>query len=241
MTTSDRPLLALLIDADNISAEHVAKILKETHKLGNPYLRRVYADWSKPRSKSWAEVVANEGMEPVQALHVAKKKNGSDIRLVIDAMDLLHAGTFGGFVIVSSDSDFSSLAIRIRQHGIRAFGIGGDKAPPGLKNSFTKFVSVSGVQISEPMEEGEKQEPAGANGGTAQDLSEEIETLLDKAFRLSGPATKTTSVPAMGQLLKRVDAGYKQKLQGLGKLTLVIERSRSFQVSNGKVTRKNQT
>ncbi|TCO73533.1 NYN domain-containing protein [Rhodovulum euryhalinum] len=144
------PLLAVLIDADNIPARYAEAILKEITSFGEPALRRVYGDWSSDRLKPWAEKVLALGLLAHQETANTKGKNASDIGLVIDAMDILHSGRFDGFVLVSSDSDFTRLASRIREHGLDVIGIGEAKAPVSLRNVCNRFVLIENI-VEEPV------------------------------------------------------------------------------------------
>ena len=146
MAQRDRPLLAVLIDADNIPAKFAEAILKEITSLGEPALRRVYGDWSSGALRNWADKVLELGLVAHQETANTKGKNASDIGLVIDAMDILHAGRFDGFVLVSSDSDFTRLASRIREEGLDVFGIGEGKAPVSLRNVCNRFILIENLQ-----------------------------------------------------------------------------------------------
>ncbi len=143
----DKPnrLLAVLIDADNIPARFAEPILKEITAYGEPALRRVYGDWAATRLQPWAKKVRELGLVAHQETANTKGKNASDIGLVIDAMDLLHTGRFDGFVLVSSDSDFTSLANRIREQGLDVIGIGEGKTPESLRNVCTRFVMIENI------------------------------------------------------------------------------------------------
>src|SRR5690349_11553860 len=118
MVDRTRHLLAILIDADNIPARHAAAILDEIAAYGEPVLRRVYGDWSNSGLSQWKSVARDLGLVMHQQSANTAGKNASDIGLVIDAMDILHAGKMSGFVLVSSDSDFTRLASRIREDGL---------------------------------------------------------------------------------------------------------------------------
>ncbi|SIO51690.1 OST-HTH/LOTUS domain-containing protein [Rhodovulum sp. ES.010] len=162
MPDSKPPLLAVLIDADNIPARYAEAILKEITSFGEPALRRVYGDWSSDRLKPWAEKVMALGLVAHQETANTKGKNASDIGLVIDAMDILHSGRFDGFVLVSSDSDFTRLASRIREHGLDVIGIGESKAPVSLRNVCNRFVLIENiVEEPAPAQKGPAAEPAG--------------------------------------------------------------------------------
>ena len=112
--TTRSPRLAVLIDADNASAKIADGLFEEIAKIGEASVRRIYGDFSSPRSKAWADILAKHAIIPQQQFAYISGKNASDITLVIDAMDLLHSGRFDGFCLVSSDSDFTRLAARIR-------------------------------------------------------------------------------------------------------------------------------
>ena len=141
----DRPLLAVLIDADNVPAKHAQAILREITSIGEPALRRVYGDWSSDRLKPWNDKLLSLGLVAVQETANTKGKNASDIGLVIDAMDILHQGRFDGFVLVSSDSDFTALANRLREDGLTVIGIGEKKAPEALRNVCNRFIFIENL------------------------------------------------------------------------------------------------
>jgi len=145
MPDRDRKLYAVLIDADNIPAKHAGAILKEINSFGEPALRRVYGDWSSGQLQNWAREVRENGLVAHQETANTKGKNASDIGLVIDAMDILHTGRFDGFVLVSSDSDFTALANRIREQGLDVIGIGEAKTPDALKNVCNRFVRIENI------------------------------------------------------------------------------------------------
>ena len=145
MPTRDTHLLAVLIDADNVPAKYADAILNEVTSYGEPGLRRVYGDWSSQQLSGWTRTAQNLGLVQHQQTANTKGKNASDIGLVIDAMDILHAGHFDGFVLVSSDSDFTRLASRIREQGLTVIGIGEAKAPDALKNACNRFVAIENI------------------------------------------------------------------------------------------------
>ena len=123
------PRLAVLIDADNASAQIATGLFEEIAKLGEASVRRIYGDFSGTRLKGWTEILAQHAIMPHQTFAYTTGKNASDIELVIDGMDLLHSGRLDGFCLVSSDSDFTRLAARIRENGIDVYGFGEQKTP----------------------------------------------------------------------------------------------------------------
>src|SRR6478672_8258396 len=134
------PRLAVLIDADNASARIADGLFEEIAKIGEASVRRIYGDFSHSRSKAWIEVLSKHAIIPQQQFAYTTGKNASDITLVIDAMDLLHSGRFDGFCLVSSDSDFTRLASRIREQGVDVFGFGEQKTPESFRQACRRFV-----------------------------------------------------------------------------------------------------
>lgn len=140
-----RPLFAVLIDGDNINAKHAGPILKEIASFADPALLRVYGDWSDRGMKDWARTALDLGLVTHQVAANTKGKNATDIGLVIDAMDILHRKLFDGFVLVSSDSDFTRLAARIREEGLQVVGIGEGKAPDSLRKICNRFILIENI------------------------------------------------------------------------------------------------
>lgn len=142
--------LAILIDADNVPAKHVAEIFEEVATLGEASLRRIYGDFSGGAPQGWdAASLAEYAIVPHQQFANTSRKNSSDIALVIDAMDILHSGRFSGFVLVSSDSDFTRLASRIREQGLDVFGIGERKAPKAFVAACNRFIYIENIEKPE--------------------------------------------------------------------------------------------
>ncbi|MDJ0627843.1 MAG: NYN domain-containing protein [Rhodobacter sp.] len=161
MATRERPLYAVLIDADNIPAKFAGAILKEITGFGEPALRRVYGDWSSGQLRGWSDTVREHGLVAHQETANTKGKNASDIGLVIDAMDILHTGRFDGFVLVSSDSDFTALANRIREQGMDVIGIGEGKAPESLRNVCNRFILIENIVEESAPTDGGRGKPVG--------------------------------------------------------------------------------
>src|SRR5712672_726472 len=134
------PRLAVLIDADNTSAKIADGLFEEIAKIGEASVRRIYGDFSSARSKGWADVLSKQPIIPQQQFSYTTGKNASDITLVIDAMDLPHSGRFDGFCLVSSDSDFTRLASRIREQGVDVFGFGEQKTPESFRQACRRFI-----------------------------------------------------------------------------------------------------
>ena len=134
------PRLAVLIDADNTSPQIAGGLFEEVAKFGEASVRRIYGDFSTPQLKSWADILQKHAIDPYQQFAYTKGKNASDIALVIDAMDLLHSGRFDGFCLVSSDSDFTRLASRLREQGADVYGFGAQKTPESFRQACRRFI-----------------------------------------------------------------------------------------------------
>jgi uncharacterized LabA/DUF88 family protein len=151
MATEPRtPRLAILIDADNTSARIAPGLFEEIAKIGEASVRRIYGDFSGTRLKAWADILSTHAIMPYQNFAYTTGKNASDIALVIDAMDLLHSGRFDGFCLVSSDSDFTRLAARIREQGIDVYGFGEQKTPESFVRACRRFVYTENLRPADP-------------------------------------------------------------------------------------------
>lgn len=134
------PRFAVLIDADNTSPQIAGGLFEEVAKFGEASVRRIYGDFSGPHLKSWSDILQKHAIDPYQQFAYTKGKNASDIALVIDAMDLLHSGRFDGFCLVSSDSDFTRLASRMREQGADVYGFGAQKTPESFRQACRRFI-----------------------------------------------------------------------------------------------------
>ncbi|WP_174284687.1 NYN domain-containing protein [Sphingomonas bacterium] len=149
MTDISARNVALLIDADNASAATLDPVLTVLAELGTVNVRRVYGNWTKPGLKPWQEMSIKHGIEPQQQFDLTKGKNATDMKMTIDAMDLLFRGRIDGFGIMSSDSDFMPLAMRIRQDGVPVYGFGTSRTPEGFRQACTRFIDVSALDEAE--------------------------------------------------------------------------------------------
>src|SRR3989440_11631177 len=134
------PRFAVLIDADNTSPQIAGGLFEELAKFGETSVRRIYGDFSCQPIRSWSDILQKHAIDPYQQFSYTKGKNAADIALVIDAMDLLHSGRFDGFCLVSSDSDFTRLASRLREQGADVYGFGAQKTPESFRQACRRFV-----------------------------------------------------------------------------------------------------
>ncbi|MEO1167686.1 MAG: NYN domain-containing protein [Pseudomonadota bacterium] len=137
--------IALLIDADNASHQGIDPVLTVLAELGNVNIRRAYGNWRKQALKNWVDKLHRYGIEPQQQFDLTKGKNATDMKMTIDAMDLLFGGRVDGFGIMSSDSDFMPMAMRIRQDGLPVYGFGSAKTPDAFKQACSRFIDVDAL------------------------------------------------------------------------------------------------
>ena len=228
-------LLAVLIDADNVLAKHAEAILKEISTIGEPALRRVYGDWSSSQLAGWKTQARDLGLVMHQQSANTKGKNASDIGLVIDAMDILHAGKFDGFVLVSSDSDFTRLASRIREEGLEVIGIGEAKTPESLRKVCNRFILIENI-VEEP--EAKPATPArpAANAprqeaAAAKRPETEVIPLIRKAMTNIDPDGEWFSLGQIGQYMIRADPDFDARTYGSARLSDLIKRlTKRFEV-----------
>jgi hypothetical protein len=134
--------LAVLIDADNVPYANVTAMMEEIAKYGTPTFKRIYGDWTKPTTSGWKTVLLQNAITPIQQYSYTQGKNATDSAMIIDAMDILYSGRVDGFCIVSSDSDFTRLATRLREAGMRVIGIGEKKTPNPFITACDKFIYI---------------------------------------------------------------------------------------------------
>ena len=174
--------IALLIDADNASPDALDPVLTVLAELGTVNIRRAYGNWQKPALKGWSAMVHRHAIEPQQQFDLTKGKSSTDMKMIIDAMDLLYGGRVDGFGIMSSDSDFMPLAMRIRQDGLPVYGFGTARTAESFREACTRFIDVSALKA----EEADAPEAAAdAPAPRKRPVDEELIKLLGAAFRAS--------------------------------------------------------
>ncbi len=236
--TTRAPRLCVLIDADNVPAAYAEAIFKEIAALGEASVRRIYGDWSALRLNAWARKVAALGMVADQQFANTKGKNASDIGLVIAAMDFLHSGLFDGFVLVSSDSDFTRLAARIREQGLDVYGIGEKKTPEAFRMACKRFIYVEnlGASADEPRPEKaprdtpdpEPSEP-GPRANTKEAPAGAI-PLIAAAMRAIDPEGEWYSLGQIGQFITQANPDFDTRTYGSAKLSDLIRKLPRFEV-----------
>ncbi len=183
--------LAVLIDADNVPYSNIKEMLEEIAKYGTPTFKRIYADWTKPTVSGWKGVLLESAITPVQQYSYTTGKNATDSAMIIDAMDILYSGRVDGFCIISSDSDFTRLAIRLREAGMKVFGIGQKKTPVPFISACDKFIYIEILKSDAAITKAPKKTRTKAS---RQKVVEPVEAEQEQV----------TEAPAASQPIKRV-------------------------------------
>ena len=221
--------IALLIDADNASPDHLDEVLLVLGELGNINIRRAYGNWAKTSLKGWGNLTGLHSIVPMQQFDVVKGKSATDMRMTIDAMDLLYRGHVDGFGIMSSDSDFLPLAQRIREDGLPCYGFGTAKTPQSFQQSCTRFFDVAALASdkSEALEA-----PTAAEGQRTVDA--ELLQVLGAAFKASKRDEEGyASLSEMGQRATAVSS-FAVRNYGFTRLSDLIKAVPNFDVRTGR-------
>ena len=219
------PRLAVLIDADNASARIADGLFEEIAKLGEASVRRIYGDFSGPRLKPWADILAKHAIIPHQQFAYTTGKNASDIALVIDAMDLLHSGRFDGFCLVSSDSDFTRLASRIREQGLDVFGFGEQKTPESLRQACRRFIYTENLLpgVSAPDRDA-------ASAVKPLEPPSAAIPILKRVIAQMDSEDGWVGLGAVGRQLSNLASDFDPRTYGFAKLSDLVRKTDAFEV-----------
>lgn len=226
--------LAVLIDADNVPYSNVKGVMEEIAKYGTPTFKRIYGDWTKPTVSGWKNVLLENAITPIQQYSYTSGKNSSDSALIIDAMDILYSGKVDGFCIVSSDSDFTRLATRLREAGMKVFGIGQKKTPNPFIVACDKFIYMEIIAIPEIEEISEVKTKAAKPKPTQKVVVDKInkETLKLIATTINDLADENgwAFLGEVGNLLLKKHPNFDPRNYGFLKLTPLIKSLPQFEI-----------
>ncbi len=230
-------LLAVLIDADNVPAGYAEAIFEEIASFGEASIRRIYGDFARDGLRGWSKKLSNLAIVPIQAPSNTRGKNSSDIALVIDAMDIMHTGRFDGFVLVSSDSDFTRLASRIREQGLDVYGMGEQKTPEAFRRACKRFIYVENLTVGEgaAVENGEVL-PAEDRPATrpAQKLKpKDARPLIFRAFDAIEQDDEWYSLGQIGQQITAANPDFDPRNYGKKKLSDLMAELKMFELRRG--------
>lgn len=225
------PRLAVLIDADNTSADYARPIFDEIAKLGDANVRRIYGDFFGERLKGWREVIQPLAIVPQQQFNNTKRKNAADIALVIDAMDLMHRGGLDGFCLVSSDSDFTRLARRLREDGAEVFGFGARRTPESFRDACSRFIYIEKLPKA-AVEKGKTAAPPPT--AAKKEPPTKAVLLIREAMKQAGDDEKGVNLSVIGKNLKQLVSGFEPKSYGCSSLVDLVEKTGKFDIDRPK-------
>ncbi len=220
--------LAVLIDGDNIPSAHVKEMMQEIAKYGNPTIKRIYGDWTKPNLAKWKNLLLENAITPIQQYGYTTGKNATDSAMIIDAMDILYSEKVNGFCLVSSDSDFTRLATRLREAGMQVIGIGEKKTPNPFIVACDKFIYIEIIR-----NQSEKK-----TGSIEKDKTKEsLDKITRKEINLISTTISDLSdedgwafLGDVGSLLQKKQPNFDSRNYGFEKLTPLIKSIGNFEI-----------
>ena len=216
---------AVLIDADNTSPRIVAGLFEEIAKFGEASVRRIYGDFSSPRLRSWSDILQKYAIDPYQQFAYTSGKNASDIALVIDAMDLLHSGRFDGFCLVSSDSDFTRLASRLREEGADVYGFGARKTPESFRQACRRFIYTENLLPDAPASSADEKAAAVAVQPTSAAVA-----ILNKAIGQMDTEDGWVALGLVGRRLAAIASDFDPRSYGFRKLSDLVRNTGAYEI-----------
>ena len=222
--------LAVLIDADNAQPGIVDSLLAEIANYGVARVKRIYGDWTTPGLKGWKEVLLQHSIQPMQQFAYTKGKNATDSAMIIDAMDLLYTGNFNGFCIVSSDSDFTKLASRIREAGLLVYGFGEQKTPSPFVSACDKFIYTEVLRAKTDESEAIAKK-------TSSDLKQDTKlvSLLRNAVEASSDESGWAHLAPVGSNIAKQSPDFDSRNYGYSKLGELVIATQLFEIEKRKI------
>ena len=224
--------IAVLIDGDNIPSAHVKEMMEEIAKYGNPTIKRIYGDWTKPNLSKWKNILLENAITPIQQYAYTTGKNATDSAMIIDAMDILYSEKVNGFCLVSSDSDFTRLATRLREAGMKVFGIGEKKTPHPFIVACDKFIYIEILKNLAKENESEATEDK-------QPAAENIDKVTPGVIRLIATTVSDLAdedgwafLGDVGKLLQKKQPNFDSRNYGFLKLTPLIKSTQKFEIES---------
>ena len=226
--------LAVLINGDNIPSKYIKEMMEEITKYGTPTIKRIYGDWTKPQLAKWKNILLENAINPIQQYSYTTGKNATDSAMIIDAMDILYSEKVNGFCLVSSDSDFTKLAMRLREAGVVVYGIGEKKTPDPFIVACDKFIYLEILAKEEESQDGKK-----------TNKKENLDKITPKVIRLlrnsvDDPADDDgwAFMGDVGSLLLKKQPNFDARNFGFEKLTLLFKSLNHFEIEQRDKTGK---
>jgi uncharacterized LabA/DUF88 family protein len=234
MASENTARLAVLIDADNAQPSITEGLLAEVAKLGTAHVKRAYGDWTGTNLKGWKDHLLAQSIQPIQQFAYTKGKNATDAAMVIDAMDLMYTGRFDGFCIVSSDSDFTRLAARLRESGLTVYGFGERKTPKPFVAACDKFIYIENLRFADDgTAAGAEPKPARRGPATASELKADsvLVNLLRNAVEAASDDDGWAPLASIGNIITNQQPDFDSRSYGYAKLSDLIKATSLFTVA----------
>ena len=222
--------LAVLIDGDNIPSKYVKEMMEEIAKYGNPTIKRIYGDWTKPHLSKWKTILLENAITPIQQYGYTTGKNATDSAMIIDAMDILYSEKVDGFCLVSSDSDFTRLATRLREAGMTVLGIGEKKTPDSFIVACDKFVYIEILKYQNGDEESEHTENKSSQKNNIDSITPKVIKLISSTISDLADDDGWAFLGDVGNLLQKKQPNFDSRNYGFQKLTPLIKSIKEFDV-----------
>ena len=236
--------MAVIIDGDNIPSAYIKEMMEEIAKYGNPTIKRIYGDWTKPHLNKWKKILLENAINPVQQYSYTLGKNSTDSAMIIDAMDILYSQKVNGFCIVSSDSDFTRLATRLREAGMTVIGIGEKKTPNPFIVACDKFIyleilknQVAGEEDDDDEEDNAQNTTARKRKPTSRRNKPKYEKITPKVIRLLTNSINDVAdedgwafLGEVGNLIQKKQPNFDSRIYGFEKLTPLIDSTGKFEI-----------
>jgi uncharacterized LabA/DUF88 family protein len=229
--------LAVLIDGDNIPSAYVKEMMEEIAKYGNPTIKRIYGDWTKPRLSKWKNILLENAITPIQQYGYTTGKNATDSAMIIDAMDILYSEKVNGFCLVSSDSDFTRLATRLREAGMQVFGIGEKKTPESFIVACDKFIYIEILKYQSEPSESELTESKSSQKSNIDKITPKVIKLISSTISDLADDDGWAFLGDVGNLLQKKQPNFDSRNYGFQKLTPLISSINKFEIEQRESTK----
>ena len=222
--------MAVLIDGDNIPAKYIKEMMEEIAKYGNPTIKRIYGDWTKPNLTKWKNILLENAITPVQQYSYTSGKNATDSAMIIDAMDILYSAKVEGFCIVSSDSDFTRLATRLREAGMKVIGIGEKKTPGPFIASCDRFIYIEILSAQTVENEKSRDSKKRAREENVDKITPKVVKLISSTINDLADEEGWAYLGDVGNLLQKKQPNFDSRNYGFEKLTPLIKSIKNFEI-----------
>lgn len=222
--------LAVLIDGDNIPSAHTKEMMEEIAKYGSPTIKRIYGDWTKPHVSKWKGILLENAITPVQQYAYTTGKNATDSAMIIDAMDILYSEKVDGFCLVSSDSDFTRLATRLREAGMLVIGIGEKKTPNPFIVACDKFIYVEILKQQSQSEDAEANEVNESKKESIDRITQKVINLISATISDLADDDGWAFLGDVGSLIQKKQPNFDARNYGFQKLTPLVKSINNFEI-----------